>query len=196
MTVGNRYELIDFQLYQAQAVLNVYYYLQISGVLGNAADMYSAWNTLVYPAILEIQASGLTHVSTTVRNLDDLADFDLVPRVPADPGHYLSPGDLKFVAASFMLHRQTLAVRNGWKRFGGLPDNEIVNGAPSVGYLAGLNALAVVLDDNIAGTSGAVYEPRIMRKVTDPVLHITTYTDFPMGLAEFRGITTQNTRKR
>ena len=195
MTIGDRYEIIDLQLLQSVGCLNVYYYKHITGVGGDAVDLVSAFNFYVYPSILDIQTNNLTHVSLAVRNVDDPTDWVLLPRVPPDPGLYMSDTDYRFVAASYMLHRQTLDVRNGWKRYAGVPDSGVEDGVPITAYLTNLNALAAVLDDDITGVAGGVYEPRIMRKVDDPILGLT-YTDFPMGVAEFRGISTQNTRKK
>lgn len=195
MTIGNRYELLDAQRYIGQDVLNVYYYKQIGGLGGDAETLVGLFQSFILPAILTIQNDQLTHISLACRNLDDPMDFFVQVFLVPQAGTWLDPGGPPFIAASFMYHRAQLNVRNGWKRFAGVPNDQIDGGTPSASYAT---ACAGIVDDLFANpVDGAqnVWTPLIMRKTYDPLTGITTYTDFPVASVSFRGISTQNTRK-
>jgi len=197
VTIGNRFELIDDQLYLTKGCLNVYFYQQTSGVApAAAADLVSAWIINVLPLVLAIQNQTVTHPLVRSRNLDVPSDFALVPRIPPDVGLYASAsGEPTFVAASIKMNRTTQASGHGWKRYVGVPDNEVLNGVATPGYISGMNNLANVIDNDILGAAGNVYRPVIMHRILDSLGHLIGYQEYPMGTAQFVRISTQNTRK-
>jgi len=195
MTIGNRFELIDAQELQGQDVLNVYYYKQVGGATGTAADLITQFAFFVLPEVKDIQSDQLLHVALACRNLDVPTDFSVLPLVPGQPGSYVQAAEPVFVAASFVMQRQSLLTRNGRKRYAGVPDNEITNGIPSPGYLINLATLAAAIDDTLVGGSGNSYEPVIMKKLYDAGGNLIGYQDFSMGAASFVKLGTQNTRK-
>lgn len=196
MTIGNRFELIDDQLYISQGILNVYWYKQIAGgAAAAAADLVSAFLVNLLPLVEDIQDDNLQHIFLRARNVDDPTDFSILP-LAGEFGNWATADQApSFIAAAFRLNRTTQASRHGWKRYAGVPRNNIQNNDAIAAYLPSLNALAAGLDNDWLGVAGNVYRPVIVRRVTDPVTGIVTYTDFPMGLAAYVRITTQNTRK-
>lgn len=195
MTIGNRYELIDAQEFLQQDCLNVYFYRQITGAAGNAPDLTQAWVAAILPAVLAIQSTALNHVAVGTKNLDLPTDFDFAPVIPPAPGLVAGDPMPPFVAFAFRLHRMQTDIHHGAKRYAGVPEPWVSAGVADASILATLFTLAGVLDDNLVGASGATYEPRIMRRLLDAQGHLIGYEDFPMGIATFVRVSSQNTRK-
>jgi len=191
----NRYEILDGQELFGQDVLNVYYYKQVLGSGGTAADLKAAYQGYMYPVLQAVQSVGLAHVAIAVRNLDDPTDFVIELVFPQVLGTVTGDSMPPFVAWAFRMNRTQLNVRNGWKRIGGVPEAGQNGGIPIAGYTPLLDDVAVTMGANLV-SAGVTFEPRIMRKTVTPgPPKITTYTDFPMGTVQFTSISTQNTRK-
>lgn len=195
MTIGNRYELLDGQEFLGQDVLNAYYYRQVTGASGNASDLAQAWVAAVLTPLRNCQNAALTHVLIGTKNLDIPTDFDIAPIIPPAAGNVPGEALPPFVAWAFRLNRQQTDVHHGAKRYAGVTETWQDAGVALPGILANLFALAEVLDDNLVGASGATYEPRIMRRLLDGAGHLIGYEDFPMGIAQYVRISSQNTRK-
>jgi len=195
MAIGNRYELIDFQSFEQQDCLNVYYYLQVSGISGNAADLISAWNINVLPVLQTIQSVFISHLAIGAKNLDDPTDFSLLPHVPVVTGNQVGEAMPPFAAWAFRLTRQQTNIHHGAKRIAGLSEASQDAGVALPGFRPNLDNFAAVLGTNYVGVAGGVYEPRIMRKTKVLIPPSIVYTDFPMGAGQYIRLTTQNTRK-
>src|SRR6266496_211554 len=101
--------------------------------------------------------------------------------------------DPTFVAWGFRLNRISAGERHGYKRFAGVPDCWIVNGAVAAGHSALFDAVQVDLASTIAAGSGS-YIPVVQYRFRDKVaLDPPEYHSF--GTAQFQGVTTQNSRK-
>lgn len=145
-SIGDVYQLVDEQALESQKIVNVYFYRLDTPVVGNVAEMLStSWIANVLPDVLAIQGDALSHRSVTVRNLfnESEAYTELISETGGYAGSDLLP---TFNAVGFRLIGDNAAVRNGQKRFAGVPEsaqtNSVVTYAP---FLAQLATLAVTL---------------------------------------------------
>ena len=193
---GDLLQLVDNQSYLGQQILNVYYY-RVTAIAGIADGYLSLlndyWETNVLSAIKAIQNDGLSHVSREWRNMtngvDLFTDGTVILGSNAESDAAQSPS---FVSAGFLLQRESLVTRNGYKRFAGLSEN-LISGNTWVGGTPLLTAIETALagDLNIGIISSA--EPVIVKRpIEAPVV---SYVYSSIGGASFRSIGTQNTRK-
>lgn len=194
--LGDLIQLIDNQSYLGQQVLNVYYYrfiLALGSEDGYLELLNSEWEADVLPKITQIQNDALLHNSREWRNLsnnvDLFVDGTVVPGVNAAADTAREPS---FVSAGFLLRRESLVTRNGYKRFAGLSEQDISGntwiGAPI--YITNLET-ALAQDLSIGLIPSA--EPVIVKRPIVPP--VSSYVYASIGSASFRGVGTQNTRK-
>lgn len=193
MSLGDRYQLTDGQLYLGQACLNVYYYQQLSTTLGNAQNLVESFIGNVFPELIACQNVGLTHIVVTAINLDDPTDFGLVVPTSDFTGLQTGAGAPPFVCAAFRYNRASRAVRNGQKRIGGQSEISQGDGVIDSEDLHLYTDLATQLGNHIGDGAGTEYKPVIMRKTV--IAGVTTYTEFDLTSVTFTRISTQNTRK-
>lgn len=190
MAVGNRYQLIDFQTYVGNDILNVYYYRQVAGTHTAAVELVDLFVSSVLPFITAVQHEAVTHISIGAKNLDVPTDFNLTPLVTGNVGQVTGQGLPPFVAWAFRLVRTQTDIHNGAKRIVGVAEGWQANGVADSTVVSALNdlaeAMALTLDN---------FEPRIMRKLLDSEGHLIGYEDFPMGAGQYVRISSQNTRK-
>lgn len=199
MLSGDLYQIKDFQIMNGDATnpfLNVYYYrCQVPDPAMDAGDVEAEFQATVGLALLEVQSAFLQHVNHEVTNLMSLVDFISVGFVPPSGTGVNGGGFLpNALAWSFIYRRASLASRNGWKRIGGLPSDQVVNAAPVAGMLIKLQALADAMEATMT-VGDAELRPVIVRK-TPIVGGGTTYTHFAITGVSYDKIGTQNTRKR
>lgn len=200
MSAGDVFMLIDQQIYVTaddNPILNVYAYRQASGT-GGAEELAANFVEEVLPDIVGVQSVAIGHSSISVVNLDDLSDFT---ELAVDPGEGTGTqtGDClpRYNAYSFIYHRTSRGIRNGWKRIAGVPESAQVNGVvTNSGFLTALSALATTLSESLTGSGGDVWNPRILRRGSTSVTPPIVRADFPIASVAFVGLTTQNTRKR
>lgn len=193
---GDLLQLVDNQSYLGQQVLNVYYY-RVTAALG-IADPYlnllnDYWEEHVLAPILAVQVDALTHNSREWRNLSNNTDlFSANEVIPGNVSVSDAVSMPSFASLGFLLRRESLVTRNGYKRFAGLPD-DAVSGNAWTGSVPDLTAieLALAADLNIGLLS--VAEPVIVKRpIAAPV---ASFDYSSIGSAQFRGIGTQNSRK-
>lgn len=145
-SIGDVYQLVDEQVQESQRVLNAYFYRLDTPVIGNAAQFLAeAFIDEVLPKILDIQGDEVTHTAITVTNLfnESEAHTELISEAGTVAGADLLP---TFNAVGFRLIGDNAAVRDGQKRFAGVPEgfqtNSVITNAP---YIADLATLAIQL---------------------------------------------------
>lgn len=195
-TLGDLIQLVDNQSYLGQQVLNVYYY-RVTAVLG-IADPYleqlnAWWEDTVLAAVLKVQVDALTHNSREWRNLSNNTDlFSANDVIPGEVSVSDAVSMPSFASLGFLLRRESLVTRNGYKRFAGLPD-DAVSGNTWTGSVGDLTGIEVALASDLQIGLVAVAEPVIVKRpITAPV---ASYDYASIGSAQFRGIGTQNSRK-
>lgn len=195
--LGDLIQFVDNQTYLGETILNVYNYrvTSITGLTGDYLQVLAEeFRDTVIAAVREIQVDVLVHTTLEARNLSNNLDFyELAVNqagVIAAAADNLQP---TFITAGFQLLRESLATRNGYKRFSGLNDLQVEGNEltlDSADVTAIQNALAA---DIVIGLA-TVAEPVIVRRpITPPVG--TTYTYASIGSATLKGLGTQNTRK-
>jgi hypothetical protein len=192
MSNGDRYKVISHQSYQDQDVMNVFWYQQIEG--GNGAQaLVETFIDSVIGAIRAVQHEDLVHTSVEAINMDNEADFHQENIGSGGEGMRTGESSVPFLAWGYKLHRPTRAIRSGAKRFAGVAEVDVLEGAPNPAVVSVLDNLADVLADVIVGTEGDRWQPQIvsLNRETGEIIN-----DIGINTASFTRITTQNSRKR
>lgn len=195
--LGDLIQVIDNQTYLGQNLLNAYYYrvTSLTGLAGDYLEVLADWfEEDIMTVIRSFQSNTLVHTTLSLRNLSNNLDFYEV-NVNATGSENPGAGAEapSFVTVGFQLIRETLATRNGYKRYSGLIEQRLSGNtyAFSSGVQANVeNALAA---DIVLGLV-TVAEPVIYRR-SGPAPVGTSYTYASIGDAVYRGVGTQNTRK-
>lgn len=193
---GDLIQCIDFQTYLGQSILNVYYFRgtpPLGATEPLLSEMNDAFMDLVLTPILDLQNAALSHVSREWKNLtngtDLFVDGSVVDGVNAVGSGAASPS---FVSAGFILRRESLVTRNGYKRFAGLLEGQL-SGNTYVGDATVISNIEVGLAADLPFGLVTIAEPIIVRRPFTPPVESYEYAS--IGSASFRGIGTQNTRK-
>lgn len=192
--LGDLIRLTDFQSYLGETVLNVYYYriTEITGVTGDYLEIvHSEWYEKVLTPVLKVQNVDTVHTNREVRNLSNNVDFFVDSF--STPGEFAGDNALNsFTSLGFMLVRESLVTRNGYKRFAGLSENQVQGNS----YNGDMDLIHDIEDglamDLMLGLT-TLAEPVIVKRPIIPPVEDYDYAS--IGSAQFRGIGTQNTRK-
>jgi len=169
MAIGDLYQLtLKYDIpNQGDDSLNVFQYVQTAGT-STLAQMRDGWDNTIGLAIRTIQAQTVFWIGQKIENLFDLDEF-LEYSYPEGTVHGVVTFDCSpsADAVGFTLKRSTRTVRNGAKRFGGLPAPYVVdNVIEDAGYLDDLNSLGELLSTEFSADGGtAVYEPVIVKRI-------------------------------
>lgn len=194
--LGDLIQCVDNQSYLGQQILNVYYY-RVTSVTPLAGDYLSSMNDSWEGGVLDnvkiIQTPELLHLSREWRNLtngtDLFVDGSVVPGVDPASTASLTPS---FTSLGFLLQRESLVTRNGYKRYGGISEGNI-SGNTYVGGMGTIHDIEVGLAADLTAGIITIAEPVIVKR---PIaVPVTTYLYSSIGSAIFRGVGTQNTRK-
>lgn len=194
--LGDLIQCVDNQSYLGQQILNVYYY-RVTSVTPLAGDYLSSMNDSWEGGVLDnvkiIQTPELLHLSREWRNLtngtDLFVDGSVVPGVDPASAASLTPS---FTSLGFLLQRESLVTRNGYKRYGGISEGNI-SGNTYVGGMGTIHDIEVGLAADLTAGIITIAEPVIVKRpISVPV---TSYLYSSIGSAIFRGVGTQNTRK-
>jgi hypothetical protein len=194
--LGDLLQLVDNQSYLGQQVLNVYYY-RVTATLGLAdpylADLNSYWEDNVLDPIIQIQGDGLVHQSREWRNISNGTDLFVESTAVPGANSVAESSELpSYVSLGFLLQRESLATRNGYKRFAGLTEN-FVEGNTWTGSTTSIDNIETALAGDLNIGILAVAEPVIVKRPI--VVPVGSYIYSSIGAASFRGLGTQNTRK-
>jgi len=194
--LGDLLQLIDNQMYLGQQILNVYYYrvTSVTGLSGTyLSDLNELWLPLVLDKVCNVQLTSLAHVSREWRNLSN--NLDLFVDSEVITGDVPMTAGLEtpsYVSLGFMLQRESLVTRNGYKRFAGLPDDAI-SGNTWTGSAGDIEDIEEALASDLVGGLVTLAEPVIVKRPIVPPVEEYVYSS--IGSAQFRGLGTQNTRK-
>lgn len=195
--LGDLLQITDFQTLLSQQVLNVYYFRVVS-LTGFTDDGYPSildwYEDTILPAVVAVQGTGLVHTRLLIQNLSNGLDFVDRPLSPTVAGTRVGNMMPPFVAWSFRLVRESLATRNGAKRYGGVVEEDVSAGVATADVSDELAALAAVLDNDIVVGLATLAEPVIVRRPLEVPVG-TSYTYASIGSADYRQVGSQNTRK-
>jgi hypothetical protein len=169
--VGDIFEVVDVSTLDGQEVLNVYFYKRTAEVLvGNVAQQVAdTFATNVLSPICQIQTPDILHTEIRVRNL--FYEPDTYVKVISEPGTNTlsSNSEAAFNAIGFKLTQDNGAIRNGAKRYGGVPstvfNDGVVTDADMIGYLVALGA-ELILGQPLGIVAGAI-APVIVKRILD-----------------------------
>jgi len=197
LAIGNLLQLVDIQSLNNQQVLNVYYYrcsTAPTDETGSYAEMSADFQSKVMTPVRAIQCARLIHTGLSIRNLSN--GIDLFEEAFSLAGTQTSAGgsaDMPpFVAHLFRLLRSDLSTRNGYKRYAGVRDEDVQLGLSTLASSLS-NAIIAGLIDDLEDNAGGIYSPVIVKRpISTPA---GTYVHSEVLDAQYRGVTTQNTRK-
>lgn len=186
------YQLDDLQNYVGELGVNIYHY-ESSDPAASAFELCEAFEAMVIPQLQQCQSGTCYHVLVSAKNLVDVTDFYTLSLGPAWAGVVGGDPLPTSNCVSIRLNRGTSAVKNGWKRIGGLAEGQIQGNVIASTFLGDFNALAVILGSPISSTSGVVFAPRIARR-PDPA--VGAWELFPVVSATVKGVGSQVSRKK
>jgi len=191
--IGDVYQIKLSARYLGVQTLNVYYYKLIDAETG-ATDVGVAWHNQVEPSLLQIVTPGFALIQREVVNLNDLSDYDVHAYDPSvTKGDRAGENAPPFVTWSFRFYRSTKECRNGSKRYAGVSEADMQDGAAIGSIIPRLTIHAASLQDELAaGLTPAALKPVIHRSIGPLPGQYDTFDIRDVG---FVGIGTQNTRK-
>lgn len=197
------FQITHVQTYYSQILNNVYFYIRNPASGASAQYLCDLFIATVVPEILAIQPSNIVTTAVRCQNLFDPLDtgetlLNLAGTLSGG-GQILPP----FIAAEFVLDRDSSVVRNGRKRVAAGTENQMTGSVWDGSFLAGLQAAAdAMLENLVTGLFVDAY-PFIVKRILDLV---TGDYRLPTTAAEADGalvvdvlydpeVTTQNSRK-
>lgn len=187
---GPVYELVLKGVLLGKNTNNVFHY-GLSAGSGDANSLCSEFASDMLPSILAIAASDMKYVAVNARGVQTAVDFD--DNAIDEDGLALFTTEPTFVAWSYRANRPDGASRHGYKRFPGVPDGWWDDATIDPAYNTLLQAVATAWAGGLA-SAGGVWVPLIQRRPNPPSPgSAPTYWTF--STANFRGISTQNSRK-
>lgn len=185
--------MIDKQSYRGQRCLNVYTYKMFASMGGKAADLRAQWTNVPLTALQAIQSDGVTRVSLTTINLNDPTDFEVFLYNGGGSGNVGGDALNPFYAYTFLYTRPSRLMRNGFKRFVGVPEAASTDGINLTGaYQTLCNTLGAALHAPLTTMAGDDWKPAIIHKSN---AHPPVYTADYAAAVAFIHFGTQNTRK-
>lgn len=207
MAFGDIYRLKLTQVFALTGPesVNVFHYQQVTVAGSNlgSTDLLTAFQTQVINAIHAIQSAEVSTVQIAAENVVPGVDNAYANFTPgAEPGDISGDCLPPFVCWAYQLTRTSSAVKNGAKRFMGVPETDQDDGNPVLSNQAQRSALQSVLAGNIGvlGTTGT-FQPVIYRVGRDaktiPAKTIPALAPqaFSIAGAPFKGISSQVSRK-
>lgn len=153
LSVNDIIEVVDYQTYLSEIMLNVYHYQVVSKEsLADLGDVSSAFVLGVMEEVEAIQSTSVTHAVLKLRNLTnglDILESTLSGHVGEATG---TEGLPSLIAASYRLVRSTAATRHGSKRIGGLVEGDLAGNVLASGAVTRYNTVATVLGGHITVT--------------------------------------------
>lgn len=195
---GDLIQVVDFQDYLEQEILNVYYYRFV--VLTGAtfavySDLADWFEDNIITNVKAIQNGQLTHTSIEVRNLSNGLDiFTKTVSIAGTDGSGGPDAAASFLSVGFRLIRESLVTRNGYKRFAGI--NEANTSENQFAFPGTTEAdIGAALADDVTLGAVVTFVPIIVKRpIGTPPVASYLYSD--IGSAEYAGhLGSQNTRK-
>jgi len=198
MATDDRFELVLNGTVLGKNTRNVFYFLQSNGATNGAMILAQEWVSMIFDPLRALISTSATLLSVDCKNLDNPEDFH-IEDFGDENGNVTGDCMPPFVAFSFRYNRATLLVRNGAKRFAGVPESSVVNGVvPAGSVLTALQAFAELLDDPVSDGLGSTFIPVIMRKTRVPEVgefEEFIYEEFPLADVQYAHVGSQNSRK-
>lgn len=183
--------------YLGQTCLNVYHFrvTSITGLAGNYLELFADFiENPITVSIAAVQISSYNYEDIEARNLSNGLDFFAKPLTLTggitDSG---ANGVPSFVSMGWQLVRESLATRNGYKRYAGLSDTLLVDNLYAISALEEAQIRSVLALDWVEGVV-TVGEPIIWGSPRSAA-PVGSYVYSSIGDAIYKNVGTQNTRK-
>lgn len=197
MAVDDIFQLKLKGEYQAESILNVFYYRQINAdivAVNTAQQLLEGFQVNVLAPMQLVVADTFTWTEIEVVGIRDpftynyMDTFALPGLVPSDSTTALAA----FFAWGFRFGRRAPGQRYGFKRIAGLVETQVSGRFPTAGALVSLNDLASAMGSGIA-SGGISFVPAVASR---PIEYGVNPVSYDANGCSFRNVTTQNTRKR
>lgn len=170
---------------------NVFYFKK-TNALGVAIDLTSVFTNDLLPLIRQVASPDTTFAEVITRSINDETDFfTSLPNLLGTAGGNTTSA---FMAWGFRLLPNLLNIRAGGKRFCGVAGTDIDDGEDSGAIHPRLLVLAAKLGSSLVGGLSN-YQPHIYSRVATAIPDVYFERYVRIVAAEFRGLTSQNTRK-
>lgn len=193
-----------------EATRNVWFYdtSTLVASFDESIALELAFEQQVFPAIKAITSTTQVYLAIKVYELFQRQFFKEQFFVPAQVGGRAGDLNPPFVAWGFRHIRQRGDMKNGYKRFAGVAETDVVGGAATAAAIVLLNALATamnaVLTYTVAGnpeSASGVIVKRVPVVVNGQIVSyrlpasIAEYVFYSATAWQYQWVTTQNTRK-
>ena len=168
--IGDVIQIRDCQTLLNKELCNIFYYL-VAAWTGNATpeDILTVFESSIVPAMADVQGVELVHTDLRMDNISNGLDFaDLAINVPGT--RVGAPVLPTYVAASFRLNRGSKITRPGFKRIGGIQEDQVSNNNfanvdPAAVAFAAILSVDVVI--NIPNPASGTLRPVIVGRNVD-----------------------------
>lgn len=163
MALSDCYVLRDFQTYENEQLMNVYFYqdLLLASTAENVVDSYEAD---MLPKVAAIQTSNLVHVKIDAVNMADPSNF--FEHVIATAGTTTSDPLPSHDAINFTLRLNSRALRPGSKRYSGVAEEYTTkNFVTNSGYIALLETLRIQQHTILLSGVLETFQPIVVKRV-------------------------------
>lgn len=185
------FEIRVRQEYLGQEMINVYYYTEDDAGSGvSPASVCSVFNSTVQRDVEAIQQDQVVGIDIRCRKFGGINET--IVDISAQSGVRTGPAMASFNAWGFILNRETIDIRNGAKRYGGVSETDTEGNNPAAIIVDELNTLADTLSMLLDVGGGDDIAPVIFRRdsFTDPDWFGTRVAG-----AQFTSLTSQVSRK-
>lgn len=163
MALSDCYMLRDFQTYENETILNVYFFQDLL-LASIAQNVVEAFELGFLPKVQAIQTSNLVHVKLDAVNMADPSNF--YEKVISAAGTTTSDPLPAFNAINYSLRLNSRALRPGSKRYCGIAEEYTVkNRVTNAGYIALLEALRVQQSDILLSGVLETFQPIVVKRV-------------------------------
>lgn len=194
------FEIKDQQVLGSQPVENVWYYVQTTGATPVDASLVgAAFSDIVIDALIQIQSTGLSHVTLEVQQLASLTNF-VVFAISGKAGDQTGQGAPSHDAWKVRILRTSKETREGAKRIAGLTEGNIAGDFIDAAVRSNFDAVLSAIDVPLT-VDGQTLELAIVGGKKDPATGEQKPADewiyqLSAGLTTGYEVTTQNSRKR
>ena len=169
---------------------NVFFYQNFGGG-GTAAQLLVAFYQDVLPFVLAITSLDAEYTDIQTNGVQIATDF--AASAFSDNGTASAGIEPRMVALGYRYNRLDNTDRNGYKRFGGLPDDIWISGQIDTAYTTDVANLRAACESVIT-EGGQNFAPCMQRRQKNNVV-LTTPEFYNFLSVSTQGITTQNSRK-
>jgi len=156
---------------------NAFYYQSTSTATTQAQKLLDAFLASVVPSIRAIQTNDISYNSIAVINLFDRAEIANYAFPSGTLGTRAGTSEPPFVSVAYKFARTRADMRNGSKRFWGIPESDVEDGIITDATIAPYNTLLDKLNDTISiiGIPTATFDPVVVKRVKGDDTLKTTY---------------------